>query len=259
MTLTIGLEGYVSSFLLVFARLWGFLLVAPVSGSLLITQPVRVALAALLAFALLPAAAPHLVNPPWGLLPLGIGLQFALGVMLGLVLAVFWSAFAMAGQLVTYQLGIGLVTPARPSLLAAGSVLGEFQSLLALLVFVASGGLELGVVALARSFQALPLTAAGIPAHAVGFLEGLMTTALAMSLLLGAPMLLAGLVVDLSTGILARAFPQLNAYFLALPVGVGVVLAVWMATLPLFFTVSGNVWHLAWTAVSRLLAIWQGR
>jgi len=66
-------------------------------------------------------------------------------------------------------------------------------------------------------------------------------------------------VVNLSVGVISRAFPQINAFFFALPVNFGLSLLVFVLVLPLLFSVMPTVWQSAWTDMSRLLAIWEGR
>lgn len=67
------------------------------------------------------------------------------------------------------------------------------------------------------------------------------------------------MVVNLSVGILSRAFPQINAYFFALPINFGLSLLMFLAILPLMFSVMPTIWHEAWTDVSRLLVYLEGQ
>ncbi|AEJ40540.1 flagellar biosynthesis protein FliR [Sulfobacillus acidophilus TPY] len=257
--LALQLSGATVVYLLVAARIAGIVVTAPFFGSSYIPVPIRAALVLLLAAVLAPG---HSASPAFQqnlLLGLAIIIQFIVGTFMGLILAVFLSVFSMAGQVVTYQLGVGLAVQANPGLLSEGSFLSEWQTLLALFVFVAGGGPELMVIALHASLEALPLTVLVLPTSAFQFVVGLFQTVLAMALLIAAPFVLTGLVVNLSVGVISRAFPQINAFFFALPVNFGLSLLVFVLVLPLLFSVMPTVWQSAWTDVSRLLAIWEGR
>ncbi|MCL6563319.1 MAG: flagellar biosynthetic protein FliR [Firmicutes bacterium] len=258
MSIVVSLNDAVVTFLLVAARIAGMVVTAPVLASSWIPRLSKVGVVLILSGALAATLPPTAFA---NLLELGLGmiLEFAVGLLMGLVLAIFLSAFSMAGQLVTYQLGVGLAVAANPGLLSAGSFLAEWQSLIATLVFVGSGGLELTVEALRASFVALPLAHGGMPADALSFVVGLFQTCLEITLLVAAPLLATGLVVDLAVGVLARAVPQLNAYLLALPVNFGVSLLVLAATLPFLFGILPTVWQHAFEALSHLLALWEGR
>ncbi|EQD24000.1 MAG: hypothetical protein D084_Lepto4C00631G0001 [Leptospirillum sp. Group IV 'UBA BS'] len=91
------------------------------------------------------------------------------------------------------------------------------------------------------SFQAIPLNALSLPMGAVGFVIGLLDTVFTIGILVAAPLLLSGLVINLAVGVLSRAFPQMNAYFVALPVNFGVALVVFWAMLPLLFAIIPQV------------------
>lgn len=218
----------------------------------------RVALVFLLSLVLTPGLhAQALMSGP--LLMLGVLIQFGVGTLMGLVLALFLSIFGVAGQVITYQLGLGLAVAANPGLLSEGSFLSEWNTLLAALVFVVAGGPELTIMGLHASFHAISLNALVIPGATFGFVAGLFQTALAVALLIAAPLIMTGLIVNLSVGILSRAFPQINAYLFALPINFGLSILIFLMTLPLMFTAMNTIWQQGWTDVSRLLVYLEGR
>lgn len=257
MSIEIALTNYLSTFVLVLARLAGLIVSAPVIGSSLVPMRLKAGMAVLFSLAL--SSTVSAVHATGIALGLAIGFQFVTGVLIGLVLAIFLAIFGMAGQLITYQLGVGLAVAANPGLLSAGSFLSEWQTLAATFIFVAGGGLELTIRALAASFVALPLTRAVIPGPAIGFVVGVFQSALATALLIAAPLFLTGLVVNMAVGVLSRAAPQINAYFLSLPVNLGISLLVLIAMIPILFGLMPHVWHRAFLDVSRLLALLEGR
>ncbi len=260
MTIGLSLSNLTMGFFLVAARVAGIVVSSPMISAQYIPKMLRVALVPMLAIVVAPTL-PTLTAAETRTVEflLTMVVQFSIGVLIGLVLTLFYSAFAIAGQAVTYQLGVGLAVNATPGLLSANSFLAEWETLLALFVFVVAGGPELLVIALHSSFQAIPLDALSFPMGTVGFVVGLLDTVFTIALLVAAPLLLSGLVVNLAVGVLSRAFPQMNAYFVALPVNFGITLVVFLSMLPLFFAIIPQVWNMAWTDVSRLLVILEGR
>lgn len=257
MTLALQLTGLTTTFLLVSARVAGIIVSAPFFSSSYIPAMLRVAMVFLLGVILTPGL--HVASSMNGAeLMIGILVQFAVGVLMGLVLALFQSLFGIAGQIITYQLGVGLAVAANPGLLTEGSFLAEWETLLALFVFVVGGGPELMVVALHASFQAISINALVIPGAAFGFVVGLFQTVLEVALLMAAPLVITGLIVNLSVGILSRAFPQINAYFFSLPINFGLSLLMFLAILPLMFSVMPTIWQHGWTDVSHLLVYLEG-
>ncbi|MCL5015700.1 MAG: flagellar biosynthetic protein FliR [Firmicutes bacterium] len=257
--MTIGpvFQDLTQEYFLVAARITGMVFTAPVFGSTYLPNMLKVGLIIIMAAVLAPAV--KVSAMPSFLWALALVIQFAIGVLIGLILSLFLSVFAMAGQVVTYELGLGLAITSNPALGESGSFLSEWQSLLATFVFVVSGGLDLAVMALHASFQAISPNVIAVPVSALSFVTGLMSSALTMTLLVAFPLLLAGLVVNLAVGFLARAFPQMNAYFISLPVNFGVSLLVFASMLPVLMGILPNFWNNAFTDVSRLLALLEGK
>jgi len=241
---------------LVAARLAGLVITAPVLSSDYLPNMLKVALVFLFSLALVSTVPP--VTAQGLALGLGVVFQLMIGIAMGLVLAIYLSVFGMAGQMITYQMGVGLAVAANPGLLSAGSFLSEWETLLATFIFVAGGGLELTMTALHASFVAMPLTHEVISGTALMFIVGLFESALMTALLIAAPLFISSLVVDMGIGVVSRAFPQLNAYFLSLPINFGISILVLLGMLPLLMTVVPNIWHSAFYDVSRWLAILEG-
>lgn len=259
MTLALALSSMTTTFFLVAARVAGIIVVAPFFSSSYIPATIRAAMVLVLGVVLTPGlhAASMYQSGVW--LGLGLLIQFGIGALMGLVLALFLTLFGIAGQVITYQLGVGLAVAANPGLLSEGSFLSEWQTMLALFVFVVSGGPELTVVALHASFQAIGINALSIPVGSFGFVTSLFQTVLTTALLIAAPLVMTGMVVTLSVGVLSKAFPQINAYFFSLPINFGLSLLVFLAVLPLLFSVMPTIWHQGFSDVSRLLVYLEGR
>ena len=257
MTLTFALNDWVTTFVLVAARLSGLVVSAPVLSSTLFPRMLRVAMVFLFSMALMTTV--PAVSASGLVLAIGIIFQMVVGVAIGLILSLYLAIFGMAGQMITYQLGVGLAVAADPGLLSAGSFLSEWQTLLATFIFVAGGGLELTMTALHASFIALPLTRELIMGNALMFIVGLFQSALTTAMLIAAPLFLSSLVVDMGIGVVSRAFPQINAYFLSLPINFGVSILVLLGMIPLLVALIPNVWHSAFYDLSRWLAIVEGR
>jgi flagellar biosynthetic protein FliR len=258
MTLTLALSAESETFVLTASRVAGVMVTAPMFSAQTIPALVRTALIAVLAAAVMPSLKLVAGGAPL-VLGAGIVLQFLVGLLLGSVVTIVLSAFSVAGQAITYQLGVGLSAFANPAVVGASSVLAEWFTLLSLLVFVILRGPELVVVALVQSFQAIPLSATQIAPAAPAFVAGLFSSAITIALLVAAPMMVAGLVSDLTIGIVARAFPQINAFFMSLPVKFGLVLVVMLAAVPLFFAIVPNVLSRGYTDLSHLLVLLEGR
>jgi type III secretory pathway component EscT len=175
--------------------------------------------------AMLPAGAGGL----FGLLLLAR--ETAVGLTVGFVAAALFRAAEAAGQLVDTLRGANLAEVLSPAAEGRSSPLGDISLLLAVVIFLELGGIGHVATALARSYEAVPLTLAAPPAGLAG-VAGLVILSSAKlcegAVGLAAPALVALLLADLVLGGLARLAPQIPVYFIGMPAkawaGVAVVL-----------------------------------
>jgi type III secretory pathway component EscT len=175
--------------------------------------------------------------------PLGWSMVVArealIGATVGIVISFFFRAAEAAGALVDVLRGASFGEVLSPISGARTSPVGALYLLLATVIFIELGGLGRMAVALARSYEALPVSllsprAAGTAALALGPRPACALVLAASAKLiesavgLAAPVIVALLLTDLALGAVARITPAIPVYFAAMPLkallGVGVVL-----------------------------------
>jgi len=198
-------------FTLVLARLGGLIAVAPVLGSRHVPVRFRVLLAVFLALIVTPLQSMNHIPAP-SLLDYTVllGGEALVGLTLGLGVAVLFSGIRVAGQLISQMGGLQLADVFSPGSDESVPVVSELLYLVALAVFLTSGGHRKLVEAVLDTFQSLPL-AGGISA---GSLAGAVTSVLSESFALGvraaAPIVASLLLATLVAGLLSRILPQFN-------------------------------------------------
>ena len=211
------------------ARLLGVFTILPLFTRLGITGLVRGGVSLALALPLVPA----LLEPLRGVAERGGGgivillvKETMVGVIIGLVAGVpFWAAEA-AGEMLDQQRGSSSALLPDPSGGEAG-VTGTLLALVAAVVFLAGGGLDLlqegiqGTYAVWPAERLLPAFSPEMPSRMLGVLDQLTTG----GLLLASPLLVAMLLAELSLALISRFAPQLNVFDLGMSVK-GIVHAV---------------------------------
>jgi len=220
--------------LLVLARVAGLVLAAPVLGHLLVPVRVRVALAAILAAALVPAVGAAPFTPPADLWSLGgmLAAESALGVLLGLVAQFIFAGVQLGGQLAGIQMGFGIANLIDPQSHAQVTIIAQWQQLMTLLAFLVLDAHHLLIRALLESFRTAPPGAVGLAAAGVGRAIELAGSLFVLGARIAAPVLIVLLLTNGALGVLARTIPQLNVFVVGFPVNVGVGLLVLGASLP---------------------------
>ena len=145
-------------FMLVVARVGTTMLTGPGLGENEIPATVRIALAVVLAamvYPLLRTNLPSLPDTVTGLIgPMGI--EILVGAWLGFITRVLVTALAMAGDIVSYMVGLSSVLQLDPSLGAQVPALQRMLGLAAVVLLFASGLYVLPIEAVIGSYQLIP-------------------------------------------------------------------------------------------------------
>src|SRR5688572_14671627 len=200
----------VPTFVLVFFRLAGMMLFAPLFGSSRIPRRVRALLVLVLAMGVTPGVTPTLLPDNTWQLAVAIGGEMAFGLAMGMALSLVFVAAQWAGELIGQQMGLNLSEVFDPQFGAQGSVLGDMYFMLTLVVFLAIGGHHAMLQGVRDSFEHLPLMSVGVDRPLFDTLAGLLQGATVLAIRLAAPMLVTMLVVDLVLGLVGKTMPQMN-------------------------------------------------
>ncbi len=231
MTGTLSLQlsgGEVATLFLVLLRCTGFVVAAPLLGHRAVPGPVKAGLAAVLAVGLARTAsiAPSPV-PFW----LAVPFELVVGLALGFVVGLGFHAVESVGRLVSLQLGLSLAPVLDPVRGDTGSALDPLFAILAGLLFYALDLHLAMLAALGASFEHLPLGGSW-PGGIGQAAAGLTAVALELGGRIALPIALVFLIAELAVALVARAIPQVNVFFLGLPLKLLAGLAVLVAALP---------------------------
>jgi flagellar biosynthetic protein FliR len=242
MTLPLLPIAQIQALLLIFSRVAGIFTAAPVLGSERVPIPIRAGLAFLIAGVLVPVT-PLAAGIADGLLPFaGLAVkEMAVGMVIGFVSNLVFLVIQMAGEFADLQAGFGFAGMLDPVYGGKTSIIGQFQNLLALLIFVGLNGHHLLIAGVVDSFNALPLGAVTIaPTIASGFVE-VASRLLLMVIKIGAPVIFAVLLADIAMGMVARTVPQMNLLVLGFPVKMSLALVTVFLALPLFYAATATL------------------
>lgn len=173
------------------------------------------------------------------------------GLSLGFAIRVLFTGIELAGQVIGLQVGLSFGGFFNPEAADTDNPVGNFVSLLVLLLFLAIDGHLMVLYGLRQSFDVFPVT--GETAHALAFdvLASLGGQIFAIALSISLPILAVMLMINIVLGVMARVSPQLNLFAVGFPI----TLCVGMIVLFLFIP------HLEApirAALERSLAVWPG-
>lgn len=237
-------QAFLVLFGLSFARFISFIMIVPFFGGSVVPAQVKVATATALVIITYPSLMAEL--PPAGS-PLGFGAvgfvgmlakEVFVGFTLGFVATLVFEAVQVAGRIADFQRGSTMGELFAPQLQERVSELGQFKLQLAIVIFLTTGAHRFFISALVRSFEFIPalkfprIEAGWTPA--AEFLTIMTGSVISIGVQIAVPIIITLLLTDLFFGLINRVAPQVNVFFLSLPVKMWIgifVLAVMMSFL----------------------------
>jgi flagellar biosynthesis protein FliR len=233
----------IETFFLVAVRTGTLLLAVPLLGMRLIPPIAKIALGLVIALLLTPLLAPVGVVParPFSQFVLGIAQEVLTGLLLAFAVALIFAAVQFGAAMLGLQFGFSLGNVIDPTSGGQETVIGQFYALLLGIVFFAINGHHLMLAGLARSFDATPPASLLLSTATSGpLIEALLVRSAALfvsALRIAMPIMGALLLADVAMAVIARSAPQMNVYFVGLPLKILIGLAGLLLALPLTISV----------------------
>jgi len=216
------LPAYAAAFILTFGRIGAMVMLLPGIGESNLPARVRLSIALVLSAVLLPLHRSAYTVDLTALTPMIVEMigEVTIGLVLGITARLAVSALQVAGSVVAQQLGLGFVTAVDPTQDQQGVLVGNFLAVLGVTLIFATDMHHLVIVAMNDSYAIfkpgeLPLT---------GDVANHITTIVAGSFRIGvqlaAPFIAFGLLFNLGLGVLSRLMPQMQVFFIGLPLSI---------------------------------------
>ncbi len=225
MTITLpSLSGAVLVYLLVFCRAGSMLMLLPPLGDVNVPARVRLMLAVALTMALAPTVSTtYPQTSPQNIIALFVlvAQEITVGVLIGALARIIMSAMSIAGAIVASQTGLSYAEALDPTSHGQqGAVIGNFMSMLAVVLIFGANLHHMAIGAVAGSYHLIP-PGSSLPTGDMAQLAITITSsAFALGFQLAAPFLVFGFAVNAGFGVLARMMPQLQVFFVAAPVNI---------------------------------------
>ncbi len=211
-----------SLFLVFLARVSGIFISAPLFGARNVPTRVRIGMAIVLAyifFELLRGQAPALPNTMnWMNLGLLIILEILVGLLIGFTAMLIFLAIQFAGHLIDIVTGMQMASVFDPATSAQQSLFGQFQYILALLLFLAFNGHHFIIHALYQSYSLIPIGSLSFSGGDPLIFMKIVGTSFSVGLQLAAPIMAMLFLIDFSLGIIAKGVPQMNVFVTGMPI-----------------------------------------
>ncbi len=234
---------YGLNFLLVLVRVATIFVVVPIFSTQNIPPMAKLGLSALIAFMLVPAEPGALARVPEKTAPffLLIAQEALTGILIGLAAMLIFAAIQIAAGLAGLQIGFRAANLVDPFLPGMKSSLDQLYGWFAALIFFAVNGHHSLIVGIARTFAVVPVGALHLDPTLYGRILALLATAFEAAVRVSVPLIGSILLADVALALIARTVPQVNVFFVGLPLKMGLGIGMLIVTMPITMSWMGRL------------------
>ncbi len=216
------LPAIAAAFLLIFARIGTMLMLLPGLGEQSFPSRMRLSVALALTVLMLPLHRNAYQIDLRTLAPVitMLGEELLIGALLGLTARLTISALQVTGSIVAQQIGLGFVTAVDPTQGEQGVLVGNFLTLTGVMLVFATDLHYLVIAALDDSYTLFEPGRVPLTGDMAAHVTNLVTGAFRVGVQLSAPFLVFAMLFNLGLGIMARLMPQMQVYFVGLPLSI---------------------------------------
>jgi len=226
---------------LVFIRIASMMSLMPIFGYATVSMRIRLVLSVMLTLIIAPlvGAEFHVHYTSRIALAADVMREMLVGFIIGWGARVLFEAFTMAGTFVGFQIGLAMMNVIDPSTQTNQSLIGNFWMLIITIFFIVTNSDHFLIETFFNNFKIIPLAGAHIRPVVGEELIGTISTLFDLALRFVAPMMILILMTDVAIAFMARVMPQLNIFFVSLPLKLVVGLYMLLVSLKIFQSMFG--------------------
>ncbi len=228
------------AYLMVLCRVGSVFVMLPGFGEVFISPRIRLSLAVLVSFVMYPLVKPLLpAMPPsaYGLFAL-IFKEVLIGLFIGTFARMILVCLEVGGMIISTQMGVSAAVMFNPVLATQGSLLSVLLTMAGIQAMFLTDMHHMFFYAMQNSYAIFPpMDAAPIEQISDSFSK-IVSQSFKVAVQLSAPFLILGVVFFVGMGLLSRLMPQMQIFFVAMPLQIllGLVLvSLCFSTLILFY------------------------
>ena len=229
----------VDVFMLILVRVIGFFIILPIFSGANIPAIFRMLFAAAFAYMVFMTGVYTSDYIPidniMGMFTI-VATEFLVGFIMAYVVYVVFTTLFVVGLFIDDAVGFKIVSVMDPMSQIQVPVAGNLLFMMSMAMMVITGGLNLLLVTMARSFEFVPIGFANVVDNVdlMMYLTTVITGTLAMGLQMAMPLLAVGLLVNVALGILVKSVPQMNMFVVGIPLRMSIGLIVFAMILPVY-------------------------
>lgn len=224
--------------LLVLVRMSALFVITPVFGRTELPAYMKIGLAFFCSYIIVPLLGDVQVQYT-GLLGFAaiVAKEFIVGIIIGYVSFIVFSALYFAGMLIDNQTGFGMVNVLDPTMHSQVPLTGNFIYIFAMILFLSMDGHHILLSALFKSYSILPINGFEFTETMVNNVTTIFSQVFLIGFKISIPVIAAILLSEVALGILNRTVPQMNVFMVGMPLKIALGLFTLYLMLPVFIQI----------------------
>jgi flagellar biosynthetic protein FliR len=144
--------------------------------------------------------------------------EFIVGIILGLLVMIFFEGVRMMGQMVGFQTGFAITNILDPQSGSQISILSNMAYLVAMMFFLLLNGHYILLNAVRESFEVIPVGSLKLNGSMFDKMISMYGEMFVIAVKIGAPAIAALLFTNLAFGLITKLIPQMNIMIVAFPI-----------------------------------------
>lgn len=225
-----------SQIILGFARASGLMFTAPVFQSRNIIPQVKIVLAFALALVVAPfiSSTVDLNRFTFAMAVFSLVQELIVGLIMGFMVNMTIYAVQLAGYFFDVSMGFGVVNIIDPTTGTELPLLGQFNYILTILVFLGINGHHTLIISFIQSYNLIKPGALLLHREAVGVVLLAFSKMFYLGFKIGLPILASIFLADVALGIISKLIPQVNVFIIGFPVKILLGLVMLIFFIPIF-------------------------
>lgn len=230
---------YADVFILILVRATSLFIISPVFGRKNMPAMLKIGFGVIIAFIILPTIDITSIQKYDSVLQYSLVVvnEFLIGLVLGFISYMSFTALYIAGEIIDTQIGFGMVNVIDPQSNIQMPVMANFLNIFAMLIFLLLDGHHVIISAIFYSYKVLPIGVMSVNSLVVNDFVKIFADMFIIGFKIAAPVTAAILIADLVLGILARTVPQMHVFEVGMPLKIVIGLGAVMVMIPIFITI----------------------
>jgi flagellar biosynthetic protein FliR len=230
-------------FMLVFVRMTGLFVVSPIFGRRNIPTYFKIGFSFFISLILVNTTAVQGFQYDGSILAytlLAIK-EFIVGMSIGFIAYIAFTAIYVAGEIIDMQMGFGVVNVMDPVSNIQVPVTSNLYFIMSMLLLLLMNGHHMLIKTIFDSFTTLPLGTVVFDASLADGLIAVFGTVFVTGFKIAAPVVAAILITDVALGTISRMVPQLNIFVIGMPLKIFIGLIILLITMPMFMNIMESI------------------